>query len=327
MKRELMRIPVLLITAVLSATLVVALAASPAALSQESGEPREADGTTQAPSYPVPDNLVVGLRLWESRAITPNFAAMSELSFFIMTDGRDVSAMQWPSTLAKQVPDTFLAALVAETVPVEQGVARFEWTTGTRSIHTAIGIENYHPAGTFAARVHSRFLRGSETTREHQREIELQMQRTSVWSSDELEIPATDYLSHFREFEDRESRGLLYELLRPNTFFLIFTATPRLLTEEEASLGHPRTLSLPPDVEPPSLENPTGIPLMGTILLGFELDESGAPVNPQIVRSTFPEANLHVVEEASEWRFPAPEGGPQAARVEIQLDVPPTTPQ
>ena len=353
MKREPMRKLALPLAVALTAALTVAPGASPKAWSQGSQEPsaraqREAepsrgassrggvvpaalnqdtaDEAAPVPSYPIPDNLVLDLRLFESRAISPNLTAMSELSFFIMTDGRDVSALQWPSTLAKQVPDMFLAALIADTVPVEQGVARFEWTTGTRSIHTDIGIEDYHPAGTFKARFHSRFLRGSDTTREHQREIELQMHRTSVWSSDELEIPPTDYLSHFREFENRESRGLLYELLRPNTFFLIFAATPRLLTEEEASLGEPQTLSLPSGVETPVLQNPTGIPLKGTILLGFVLDESGAPVNPQIVRSTLPEANLHIVEEATDWRFPAPAGGPRAARVEVQLTVPQTAP-
>ena len=289
-----MKIPVLPIAILLTAGLAVGFAADPSPWLQVT-----TNETTQAPSYPIPDNLVLDLRLFESRALSPNYTAMSELSFFIMTDGRDVSAMQWPGTLAKQVPDAFLAALIADTVPVERGVARFEWTKASRSIHTEVRVENYHPAGTFKAQLHTRFMRGSDTTREHQRELELQMHRTSVWSSDELEIAPTDYLSHFREYADRESRGLLYELLRLNTFFLILAATPRLLTEEEVQLGAPQTLSLPPGVEAPSLENPTGIPLKGTILLGFELDESGSLVNPQIVRSTFPEANLPSIDSES----------------------------
>jgi len=315
----------LLTAALLTATLAVGLSASP-----PSSPPGSQDTGTEppsAPSFPIPDNLVIDLRLFESRSTAPNYAAMSGLSFFIMTDGRDVSAMQWPSTLSKQVPDTFLAALIADTVPVEQGVARFEWTTGTRSIHSEVHIESYHPAGTFKAQIQIRFMRGSDVLREHQRELDLQMHRTTVWSGDELEITPSDYLSHFREFADREGRGQLYELLRPNTFFLILAATPRLLTEEEARRWEAaRTLALPPGVEPPALGNPTGIPLKGTILLSFELDENGRPVNPQIARSSFPEANLRMVEEAMQWQFPAAQGDPRAGRIEIELDVPASNP-
>ena len=323
-----MKVPVLPIALLLTAGLAVVLApgqfASPAF--SQGGSQDTANETAPAPSYPIPDNLVLDLRLFESRTISPDYTAMNELSFFIMTDGRDVSAMQWPSTLSKQIPDAFLAALIADTVPVEQGVARFEWTKRSRSIHTEIRIENYHPAGTFQAQLHTRFMRSGDTTREHQRELELQIHRTSVWSGDELEITPTEYLSHFREYADRESRGLLYELLRPNTFFLILAATPRLLTEEKERLGAPQTLSLPPGVEAPVLGNPTGVPLKGTILLSFELDETGGPVNPQIVRSSFPEANLRIVEEAMLWQFPVPPGGAQTGQVEIQLEIPASSP-
>ncbi|MGH9461697.1 MAG: hypothetical protein ACRD1X_10805 [Vicinamibacteria bacterium] len=320
-----MKAPALLTAALLIAGLAVGLSAN--APYSSPGSQDTATDPPSAPSYPIPDNLVVDLRLFESRSTAPDFAAMSELSFFIMTDGRDVSATQWPSTLAKQVPDTFLAALIADTVPVEQGVARFEWTTGTRSIRSEIHMESYHPAGTFKAQLQVRFMRGGDTLREHSRELDLQMHRTSVWSSDELEITPSDYVSHFREFADRESRGQLYELLRPNTFFLILAATPRLLTDEEAQRWEAaQTLALPEGVEPPALENPTSIPLKGKILLSFELDENGQPVNPQIARSSFPEANLRVVEEALQWQFPATAGVPQAGRVEIELDVPASNP-
>ncbi len=311
---------------VLVLPIAVLLTSAPPALCQgfqaSQGTQDTANETAPATSYPIPDNLVLDLRLFESRTISPDYTAMSELSFFIMTDGRDVSAMQWPSTLSKQIPDAFLAALIADTVPVEQGVARFEWTKASRSIHTEIRIKNYHPAGTFKAQLHTRFMRSSDTTREHQRELELMMNRTAVWSSDELEIAPTEYLSHFREYADRESRGLLYELLRPNTFFLILAATPRLLTEEEEQLGAPQTLSLPPGVEAPAFANPTGVPLKGTILVSFELDETGGPVNPQIARSSFPEANIRIVEEAMLWQFPVPPGGAQTGQVEIELDIP-----
>lgn len=320
-----MRVRFQLLSVLLTLGLALGLAAGQQAPSQEPASPEAANETAQ-PSFPVPENLVIDLRLFESRAISPNYEAMRELNFFIMTDGRDVTATQWPSTLAKQAPDTFVAALMADTVPVDQGVARFEWTKGSRSIHTEIRIDQYHPAGSFPAQLETRFLRGDDAIAEHQGELQLQMHRTTAWSGDALEIAATDYLSHFREFPDRESRGLLYELLRPNTFFLIFAATPRLLTEEERSMGAPKTIELPPGVSPPQLENPTGIHLQGTVVLGFVLDETGRPVNPQILRSTFPEANMRTVEEAQQWQFPPPDGGPQNVEVELVLDVPRESP-
>ncbi|MFQ5947207.1 MAG: energy transducer TonB, partial [Anaerolineae bacterium] len=228
----------------------------------------------------------------------PDYPTMEALSFFIKTDGRAVTAQQWPGTLAKKVQESFVAALIYDTAPVEQGASHFQWTNGSRSIKTEIRIDDYHPAGTFKARLDSQFTRGSRTTLELSRELELQMGRTSVWSSNDLEISATDYLSHFREYKDREARGLLYEQLRPYTIFLVMAVTPRvLLTHEEA--GPRRTLSMPPGAEVPLLVKPSGVPLQGTILLGFSIDETGAPVNPQVLRSTLPEANLRIVEEAS----------------------------
>jgi len=275
-------------------------------------------------AFEIPDNLVLDLRLFESRAISPDLTVMESLNFFIMTDGRDVTAEQWPSTLAKKVPDSFLAALISDTAPVDRGVGRFDWTTGSRGIRTEIRVENYHPAEPFKAHINSQFLRGGNTVSQHARELELQIGRTLVWSSGDLEISASDYISHFREYHHRENRGLLYELLRPNTFFLIMTVTPRLLTEEEARQGPAQAFSLPPGAEIPLLENPSGVPLKGTIRLGFDLDAGGAPLNPQVLRSTFPEANLRVVAEAIEWQLPAPENASQVRRgeIEIQLEVP-----
>ena len=42
-----------------------------------------------------------------------------------------------------------------------------------------------------------------------------------------------------------------------------------------------------------------GFPLKGTLVLSFGVDESGAPVNPQVLRSTLPEANLQVLAQAA----------------------------
>ncbi len=306
-----MRIPVLL-------SLVTLLAGLAPAWSQDA-QKIEATESPADVSFPIPDNLVLDFRVFESRTEYPDYDAMESLSFFIETDGRTVTATQWPGTIAKKVPETFLAALIYDTVPVVDGVSRFEWSKGSRSIKTEIRIEAFHPAGTFKTQLESQFARGSRTTKELSRELELQMKRTTVWSASELELAATDYISHFREYKDRNNRGQLYEMLRPYTFFLVLAVTPRVLTAEEAV--PPRALSLPADAELPVLENPGGFPLQGTIVLGFGLDESGAPVNPQVLRSSLPEANLQVLEQLARWRFPASEE-PGRGELEIELEVP-----
>ena len=308
-----MRIPLLL-------SLVTLLAGLAPARSQSAQEIEASETTAPADlSFPIPENLVLDLRVFESRTEFPDYDAMGSLSFFINTDGRTVSATQWPGTLAKKVEETFLAALIYDTAPVVDGVGHFEWSKGSRSIKTEIRIEAFHPAGTFKAQLESQFARGSRTMKELSRELELQMKRTTVWSASELEMAATDYISHFREYKDRDNRGQLYEMLRPYTFFLVLAVTPRVLTAEEAVPA--RALSLPADAEVPVLENPAGFPLQGTIVLGFGVDESGAPVNPQVLRSTLPEANIQVLEQSALWRFPASEE-PGRGELEIELEVP-----
>ena len=302
----------------LQVTLLAGLAPAWSQNAQQIEAP-EATESPADPSFPIPEDLVLDFRVFESRTQYPDFEAMGNLNFFINTDGRTVTATQWPGTIAKKVPETFLAALIWDTVPVVDGVGRFEWSKGSSNIKTEIRISEFHPAGTFKAQLESQFVRGKRNTKELSRELELQMKRTTVWSDSELEIGASDYISHFREYKDRDNRGQLYEMLRPYTFFLILAVTPRVLTAEEAATA--RTLSLPVDAELPPLGNPTGFPLQGTIVLGFGVDETGAPVNPQVLRSTLPEANIQVLEQSALWRFPVSEN-PGRGEVELEIEVP-----
>src|SRR3989304_6421498 len=138
---SIMRVPFLSMVVVLAAGLT-------------SGHPswsQDAPNANATPpvAFEIPDNLVLDLRLFESRAISPDLTVMESLNFFIMTDGRDVTAEQWPSTLAKKVPDSFLAALISDTAPVDRGVGGFDWTTGSRGVRTAGCGGNNHPAGGF----------------------------------------------------------------------------------------------------------------------------------------------------------------------------------
>jgi hypothetical protein len=142
-----------------------------------------------------------------------------------------------------------------------------------------------------------------------------------VWSGEEMEIAHTEYLSHFREYKDREHRGLLYEKLRSRTIHLVLVATPRLLEDEETPQLAPESLNLPPGTILPELDNVYGVPLKGTITVGFELDASGKPVNPQVVWSTLPEANPRILGESLNWSFPRSVESPEGRRWG-QVDVP-----
>jgi len=97
------------VAAILSCSIVLA--------SVERLPAQEAQGSeAAATNFPIPPNLVIDLRLFESRTEYPDDEAMDELRFFIQSDGRSVTADQWLSTVAKKVPDTFLAALGYDTV-------------------------------------------------------------------------------------------------------------------------------------------------------------------------------------------------------------------
>lgn len=277
------------------------------------------------PHFPVPENLVLDIRLFEARSENLDRDRLADLDFSISTDGRGVTANQWLGTIAKKVPEAYLAALAYETVAVKGAVARTSLSGGARSFNVEIHLDNYHPSSAFESRIQTESVRGTTQLKELTREVNLQVSQTTVWSGRDLELSATDYISHFREYRDRGHRGVLYERLRMNTIFLIIAVTPRLLSENEASLLRPEKLSPPPGNELPELDNPLGAPLDGTVVVGFELDPSGIPMNPQIVRTSLPEANPRILGEISTWRFPPPQGsGPGRVwgQVELKLEIP-----
>jgi len=278
-------------------------------------------GSAQEPPKALPPNLVLDLRLFEARLANPDLAAMDSLSFFIATDGRKVSANQWLSTVGSKVPEAFLAALASESLAVQERLARAQWQNGARSFDTEIELERFEPGGAGKGQVVVRLARGGKMLREVRQAVELQDGRTTVWSSRDLQIHPSEYISHFREFENQERRGELYTQLSRYSIFLVMTLTPRLLTEAEAALPPAVELPPPPDAKLPDLESPLGIPLQGTVVVGFDVDSGGSPVSPQILRSTVPEANPRVVAEASRWSFPEVAAG-RRARVTLKVSIP-----
>jgi hypothetical protein len=250
----------------------------------------------------IPGNLVVDVRIYEARSTSPDFRVMENLSFFVETDGTGVSESQWLATIARQVPEAFLATLASETVDVEGSIARFVLQKRTRALELTFDLKDFLDRGTFAATSAARLARGDETVRAFDREIELRVGHTYVFASRDFELSASEYLSHFRDFENAEERGELYESLRGYTFFLVVAVTPHL-AEEPAPGSEPVAVPVGANVIPP-LESPLGIPLIGEIVLAFDIDSTGAPTDAWIVRSSIPEVNSRVLGETSSFRFP-----------------------
>ncbi|HXV59812.1 MAG TPA: hypothetical protein VEK15_03895 [Vicinamibacteria bacterium] len=264
----------------------------------------------------VPSNLVVDVRLYEMRSVNPDFSSMSDLSFFIDTDGADVTEQQWLATLARQVPDAFLAKLAFETLRLDSSKARLALTNRSRTLQLDIDLADYLARGSFRGRFEARFKQGEETLREAAKTIELRSGQTYVMSTADLELSASEYLSHFREYEDSAHRSDLYDYLRAYTVFLVVAITPRVA---EAGSEEPVEVTLPRGVELPELVSPAPVKLVGTIVLEFDVDDGGAPQNLSIARSSIPEINPRILGAAETWRFPDTAGRP--ARLELSFEV------
>lgn len=274
-------------------------------------------GASSASGADIPSNLVLDVRLFEARSTSPDFKVMEKLSFFVDTDGTGVSESQWLATIARQVPDAFLATLSNETVSVEGTTARFVYAKRNRSLELSFDLTEFLDRGTFAAKAQARLARGEETVRSFEQTIELRTGQTYVFGSRDLELSASEYLSHFRDFEDSDARGKLYEGLRPYSFFLVVAVTPRVA---ESPPSEPISVTLDKNVIPP-LPSPLEIPLVGEIVLELTVDSGGAPTDARVVRSSIPEVNSRVLGESASFRFPEAAG--QKARLTLSLRAEP----
>jgi hypothetical protein len=180
-------------------------------------------------------------------------------------------------------------------------------------------LKDFIERGTFNAMAATRLIRGEEAVRQFERKVELRVGQTYVFGSRELELSASEYVSHIRDFEDTEDRGKLYESLRPFSFFLVVAVTPRILDENV-----PASASVAVSIDPsriPKLESPLAIPLVGEIVLELALDANGAPTDVKVLRSSLPEVNARVLGEAMSFRFPEAAG--KKARLTLPLHVKP----
>jgi hypothetical protein len=273
-------------------------------------------GESQTP--PIPDDLVVDVRLFEARSVQPDYRAMRELSFFIATDGSTVTDPQWLATLARKVPDSYLATLAFERLPASGPEARFSHEKRTRRLELRVDLSKFSREEAFPAEVSGRLLRGEEEQRSFSRPLELRLGETYVVSGDDFELSASEYISHFRDYEDGEHRGLLYEALRDFSIFLVMTLTPRLDDASESPRDEAAArVELPAGAEVPEFLSPLPVTLVGTVELELDLDASGKPEQARVRRSSVPEVNPRVLGEAPNWRFERAAG----RRVRLMLDV------
>jgi hypothetical protein len=250
----------------------------------------------------LPGDLVVDVRIFEARSRTPDFKAMEELAFFISTDGQGVSENQWLATIARQAADSFIATLAFESLELDAATATFELEKRSRKLKLSLDLSEFVSENVFNATFHGELLRRDESLRSFEQTIELRMGRTYVWSSRDLELSASEYLSHFRDYEDAEQRGELYDKLRDYATFLIVALSLRP-SQKEPAPPETVTLNLPDNAKLPELQSPLGIGLMGTIELELDIDNSGTPTALKIVRSSIPEVNSRILGEAEAWRF------------------------
>jgi hypothetical protein len=274
-------------------------------------------GASAAAASDIPSNLVLDVRICEARSTSPDFKVMEKLSFFVDTDGTGVSESQWLATIARQVPDAFLATLVNETVSVDGSIARFVYSKRNRTLELSFDVKEFLDRGTFAAKAQARLTRGEETVRSFEQAIELRAGQTYVFGSRDLELSASEYLSHFRDFEDSDARGKLYEGLRPYSFFLVVAVTPRLA---EAPPSEPIAVTLD-EKAIPQLPSPLPIPLVGEIVLELTVDDAGDTKEARVVRSSIPEVNSRILGEADSFRFPDAAG--KKARLTLSLRAEP----
>jgi hypothetical protein len=264
----------------------------------------------------IPRDLVVDVRVFEARTTTPDFNAMQELAFFINTDGEGVTEAQWLGTIARQATGSFLATLALETVALDSPTVELELAKRSRRLKLSADLSGFVPEGVFDATVSGELARGDDIQRSFEQTIELRLGQTYVWSGRGLELAASEYLSHFRDYEDRDGREELYSRLRDYTTFLIVAMTLRH--------GEARAPDAVVSLEAPEVadfESPFGVEIVGTIELELDIGAQGTPTHARILRSSIPELNSQILSEAESWSYPDAAG--ETGRMTLDLRASP----
>ncbi len=263
------------------------------------------------------------VRVFEVRRPNSDFTPLDGLRFRLETDGRGVRVSQWLATLARRIPEAYLAQLgTFGPFPLEPaGASGAVRRRGGRGIQARLTRDADSEAPEHVS-VSLTLLRGDEPAHEfHASDLGIRVGETVFVSGREFEIPASVYLSWFREPPDREARGRLYERLRNQTIFLVLGVTIR---EGAGQPAAPRRLRAPDDPRLHDLGPSLVGPSTGRVTLRASVAEDGALDDVQVVETTFPEVMPRVLGIIRDWTFPDASG--QAVLLSFPVTAPPRRP-
>ena len=284
-----------------------------------------AAGVEAAASGPASPDLVV--RVFEVRRVNSDFGPLVGLRFTVDTDGRRVPVSSWLATLARRIPDAYFAQLLTLR-PVPGAVAGVREATvrrGRRGVRVRVrpadAGEDAGGGGAEAFEVELTLSGPNGRERTMRRAAAPAEGRTEVFTGRDLEITPSDYLSWFREAGGLEERERLYRRLRARTIFLAL-AVSRPPPPEPGAGPRPLPVRLRPPDEPRLLEldSPLVGAASGILRLSVRVDEDGAPRDPQILESTFPEVAPRALGIVAGWRFPQAAG--REGRLDLRLGSP-----
>ena len=260
------------------------------------------------------------VRVFEVRRINSDFGPIERLSFRLQNDGSRVQPSQWLATLARQVPDGFLAQLLSlrprrvagDGVPAWEGLH----SRGRRAV--LIRVEDDPGAATElpGTRVDLALLRDGEAVWTASAMDAVEVGSTVVLSSRDFEVSPSRYLSWFREAPDLAARERLYERLRDHSIWLVVTVSR---PAQAAAAAPALRLDPPSDLRLQTLESSVVPEAKGVAELLIRLDDRGRPRHFEVASTTLPEVTPRLLGIASEWRFP------EAAGRQVLITVPVTT--
>ena len=280
-----------------------------------------AAGVEEAVSGPAPPELVV--RVFEVRRVNSDFGPLVGLRFVVDTDGRRVPVSSWLATLARRIPDAYFAQLLTlRPVPGPVAGERLAGVRrGRRGVRVRVRPTEAGEDAVEAFEVALTLFDDNGRERTIRRVAAPAEGRTEVFTGRDLEITPSDYLSWFREARGLEERERLYRRLRARTIFLALAVSRPPPPEPGAG---PRALPvrLRPPEEPRLLEldSPLVGAASGILRLSVRVDEDGAPRDPQILESTFPEVAPRALGIVAGWRFPQAAG--REGRLDLRLGSP-----
>ncbi len=262
-----------------------------------------------APAFASAQAAAPEVRVFEVRRLNSDFEPMEGLSFRLANDGTRIQPSQWLATLARQVPEGFLAQLLSVRLTRPPGTDASVWEAvhehGRRDIR--IRVRDIAGDGEAAptARIELELLRDGDAVWAAAAEETVAPGGTVVVSGRYFEVSRSRYLSWFRDAADLPARERLYEDLRDHSIWLVLAVSR---PAEPRDPTPPARVEAPRDPRLLALESSLAPEAAGEVELRLLLDDRGRPAMIEIASTTLPEVSPRILAMASEWRFPEAAG-------------------